>query len=47
MDVLADVQEDNERALVANLGQVLAESGHTTGVMTFQMLQTLLYGLFL
>jgi hypothetical protein len=38
MDILADVQEDDERALVADLGQPLAESGHATGVMAFQVM---------
>jgi hypothetical protein len=38
VDILAHVQEDDERALVADLGQVLAESGNATGVVAFQVM---------
>jgi hypothetical protein len=38
VDILTDVQENDERALVADLGQALTESGYATGVVTFQVM---------
>jgi hypothetical protein len=38
MDVLAHIQEQDQDAIVADLGQALAKGGHTIDVATFQVM---------